>query len=387
MVAAQLAGASSGDQQPLRIQSTKLVQSGQDLVWQVTMQRPFSPEDLAPAGRSLCLVLQQGRNTSAGGRLCVAGPRKGGHRARLVYVPATGRTRTITATITRSSHSELTASFLPSATRLTYRSIRWQVASTLTTACTATATATSVGAGPAGASCTQVASTKLASLKLHTPKLVGCIARGPKWVFSGSAKVHDIALTFDDGPSPDPPASDFVNLLHREHVPATFFEIGDQIPEYDPTGAVERRMLTDGDMIGDHTWNHPDMLTLSVGQQRQELAKAASAIRHATGFQPCLFRAPYGDVDSELLNLARSMGFTTIEWDVDPRDWALPGVNAIYLNVVDNAHNGAIVIQHFGGGPRYETLAALPKEIATLRKRGYRFVTVTKMLGYKLVYR
>jgi peptidoglycan/xylan/chitin deacetylase (PgdA/CDA1 family) len=74
-------------------------------------------------------------------------------------------------------------------------------------------------------------------------------------------------------------------------------------------------------------------------------------------------------------------------WNVDPRDWSMPGINAIYANVVSHATPGAIVIQHFGGGPRFQTLAALPKEIATLRRRGYRFVTVAQMLGLKLVYR
>jgi peptidoglycan/xylan/chitin deacetylase (PgdA/CDA1 family) len=55
--------------------------------------------------------------------------------------------------------------------------------------------------------------------------------------------------------------------------------------------------------------------------------------------------------------------------------------------VISEAHNGGIVIQHFGGGPRYETLAAIPEEVATLRSEGYKFVTVTQMLGYKLIYR
>jgi peptidoglycan/xylan/chitin deacetylase (PgdA/CDA1 family) len=74
-------------------------------------------------------------------------------------------------------------------------------------------------------------------------------------------------------------------------------------------------------------------------------------------------------------------------WDVDPRDWSLPGVGAIYGNVVSNAHNGAIVLQHFGGGPRQQTLEALPKEISTLRTEGYRFVTVDQLMGLQLLYR
>jgi peptidoglycan/xylan/chitin deacetylase (PgdA/CDA1 family) len=74
-------------------------------------------------------------------------------------------------------------------------------------------------------------------------------------------------------------------------------------------------------------------------------------------------------------------------WNVDPRDWASHGVGAIYSNVIDNASPGAIVIQHFGGGPRYQTVAALPREIATLQSRGYHFVTVAQLLGLKLLYR
>ncbi len=101
-------------------------------------------------------------------------------------------------------------------------------------------------------------------LRLHTPRLVGCTASGSSLVFSGPADRHDIALTFDDGPWPDPPSIDFVRVLRRYHVPATFFEIGEQISQYDPTGSVERRMLADGDMIGDHTWTHPNMTQLSV---------------------------------------------------------------------------------------------------------------------------
>jgi peptidoglycan/xylan/chitin deacetylase (PgdA/CDA1 family) len=147
-------------------------------------------------------------------------------------------------------------------------------------------------------------------------------------------------------------------------------------------------MLADGDMIGDHTWSHPDMTRLSPAEQRAQLLETAAAIRKATGgFTPCLWRPPYGSVSPSIVRLARSLGFTTVMWDVDPRDWTNPGVPAIYGNVITNARDGAIVLQHFGGGPRYETVAALSLEIATLRREGYTFVTVAQMLGLRLLYR
>jgi peptidoglycan/xylan/chitin deacetylase (PgdA/CDA1 family) len=221
--------------------------------------------------------------------------------------------------------------------------------------------------------------------KIHTPELVGCVPAGNPYVRSGPTDRKAIALTFDDGPWYD--TSQFLGILEQEHVPGTFFEIGRQISEYGEGGAIERRMLADGDMIGDHTWSHPDIAgagSFAAGQ----ISEAADAIRGATGgFQPCLLRPPYGDTSQALVSEALSMGYMTILWDIDPRDWATPGTDAIYDNVIANAHAGAIVIQHDGGGNRSETIAALPREIDTLRGEGYRFDTVTQLLGLRLVYR
>jgi peptidoglycan/xylan/chitin deacetylase (PgdA/CDA1 family) len=191
-----------------------------------------------------------------------------------------------------------------------------------------------------------------------------------------------VALTFDDGPWYDTPQ--FLDVLERKHVVATFFQIGEQISTYGV--GVENRMLADGDVIGDHTWNHADV-SGDGSFAAWEISATAGAIHGATGFWPCLFRAPGGAVSPALIAEARGMGFTTIEWDVDPRDWSRPGTDAIYSNVVGSASNGSIILQHDGGGDRSETLAALPREIDTLRGEGYRFVTVTDLLGQRLLYK
>ncbi len=369
----------------LGVQAASLVQKGQDLVWRVELTRPFSPGALRGDGRSVCLLLERAANGSVLTRVCLTGPRRGARAPQLIDVPPTGsghgRGGAIAAAVTRSSVRELTASFLPGSIGLRYRALRWQVISTL-------AVPGCVPAVPGQTGCAMLFPAKPALVRLHTPRLVGCVPVGPDWVFHGPANKREIALTFDDGPWWEPPASRFVSLLAREHAPATFFEVGEHIATYDPHGTVEREMLADGDMIGDHTWSHPDLLGLSPEGQRDQIARAATAIRNATGgFEPCLFRPPDGTADTGLLALARSMGFGTIQWDVDPRDWALPGTSAIVANVVAHAHDGAIVEEHFGGGPRYETLDALAQEIAGLRAKGYQLVTLTQMLGYTLVYR
>jgi peptidoglycan/xylan/chitin deacetylase (PgdA/CDA1 family) len=198
---------------------------------------------------------------------------------------------------------------------------------------------------------------------------------------------HEIALTFDDGPWYEPPTIRFVRLLARYHVPVTFFEVGRQLPTEDPKGSLQRRELADGDMIGDHTWSHVDLAALSPREQTFQLEQTAHTIAGTTGFTPCLWRPPYGDISPQLVAHARALGFLTVLWDIDPRDWARPGVGTIVNDVVEDVHSGAIVIQHDGGGPRYQTFAALPREITALRARGYRFVTVATLLGLRLIYK
>jgi peptidoglycan/xylan/chitin deacetylase (PgdA/CDA1 family) len=367
-------GATAG---PLEISWASLSQNGQQLVWKVELVQPFSAAGLARDHRTLCLLIE--RVTS----VCVIPPARGSKAIRLDYTKdKSGVARVISAAVTQTSPTSVVASFVPTAIGLPYRPVRWQVISTLGSGACSTEPHSDQN------DCSSLYPARPAVLKLHTPVLVGCVASGPSLVYAGSTRQREIALTFDDGPWNDPPTSQFLGVLEREHVTATFFVIGDQISTYDPGGAAERRMLSDGDMIGDHTWSHPNMTTLRPSEQRAQLLDAARAINRATGgFTSCLWRPPYGATRPSLVALARSLGFLTIMWDIDPRDWALPGVGAISSNVVGNAHDGAIVIQHLGGGPRYQTLAALPQEIDTLRSRGYKFVTVDQLLGLRLVYR
>ena len=75
-------------------------------------------------------------------------------------------------------------------------------------------------------------------------------------MFNGPANARDIALTFDDGPWVQTPQ--FLDVLEHAPRPATFFQIGEWISVYGQHDRLEQRMLRDGDMIGDHTWTHPN---------------------------------------------------------------------------------------------------------------------------------
>jgi peptidoglycan/xylan/chitin deacetylase (PgdA/CDA1 family) len=142
-----------------------------------------------------------------------------------------------------------------------------------------------------------------------------------------------------------------------------------------------RRILREGDEIGNHTMHH------AAFPGYEEIAEAGREIESATHFKPCLFRPPGGGVDTAVLSAAAELGMRTVTWDVDPADWTNPGSGAVYSRVVGAAMPGSIILMHDGGGDRSGTLEALPSIIETLRSRGYRFATVTELLGQRILYR
>jgi peptidoglycan-N-acetylglucosamine deacetylase len=181
----------------------------------------------------------------------------------------------------------------------------------------------------------------------------------------------DIALTFDDGPGPYTP--EVLAVLEEYHVPATFFEIGEMVADYPQ---YSRELVAAGYPVEDHTWSHPDLTDISAGELEYQIDEAQDEIRSVTGVTPACVRPPYDAWDAGVLDQIAEDGLTTMSYSVDSRDWTLPGVQAIVANVVDAAFPGAVVDMHDGGGPRYETVAALPQIIDGLRARGYSFVAI-----------
>lgn len=212
-------------------------------------------------------------------------------------------------------------------------------------------------------------------------RIVGCRSSGTAAHLEGPRR-REVAIGFDDGPWQDTPA--FVSMLERAHVRATFFMIGEQITSTYRSTLL--RELRNGDVLGDHTFTHPDLDLLSAAEVRSQLLRTIGAIRALTGYTPCVFRPPYGDYDTSVLRIARSVGLSTVLWNVDPSDWALPGTAAIEQRVLAQVKPGSIIISHDGGGPRGETLAAYPNIIRALRARGYRIVTIPELLGYRPIY-
>jgi peptidoglycan/xylan/chitin deacetylase (PgdA/CDA1 family) len=185
----------------------------------------------------------------------------------------------------------------------------------------------------------------------------------------------EVALTFDDGPGPYTPQ--VLSVLERLHAPATFFEVGVEEKYFD---ASTTKIVLRGYPIGDHTQNHANMRELSPKQQQSQLLQETVSIGNEGAPFPRMFRPPYGLWDNGTLKVLKKYRMLMILWTVDTSDYQLPGVPAIVNAAVHGARPGAIILMHDAGGDRSQTVAALPKIIRQLRKRGYKLVTVPRLL-------
>jgi peptidoglycan/xylan/chitin deacetylase (PgdA/CDA1 family) len=357
---------------PLHLHTSTLTQDSGVLVWSLATSRAWTPTSLSSDRQSLCLrlVFQSG-GSFASRDVCVA---PSGDAPRLAYARVLrsgghGPMHPLSARLRRPDDRSLVGRFDPAKLAIPFSSLRWRTLSS-TNGCRIAD----------GAACLDALPADGAVLRLRAPQPVGCTPAGPSYVTNGSRSRHVVALTFDDGPSSY--TSAVLDVLKREQVHATFFLIGQQVAG---GASLVRRELAEGHMLADHTWSHADV-SGGGGFASGQITSTASAIQKATGFRPCLFRAPYGAVSGSLIGVAHGLDFTTVQWDVDPQDWALPGSGAIYSRIVGGAHNGSIILMHDGGGPRSQTLAALPGIIRTLKARGYGFVTVDQLTGARLRY-
>ena len=182
-----------------------------------------------------------------------------------------------------------------------------------------------------------------------------------------------IALTIDDGPDPVY-TPQVLRVLHRYRVTATFSMIGLHVAAYPH---LARAVAEEGHSIANHTWTHSDLVHMPAHRLHTELARTSHAIHAATGVHPQLFRAPYGAWSAAVIRQCEHMGMVPMDWSVDPRDWARPGVRSIVSNIMHNTRPGSIILEHDGGGNRSQTVDALRIVLPRLLREGYHFHVVT----------
>jgi peptidoglycan/xylan/chitin deacetylase (PgdA/CDA1 family) len=185
-----------------------------------------------------------------------------------------------------------------------------------------------------------------------------------------------VALTFDDGPHHSL-TPQLLDLLSAYEVRATFYVIGSRVARHPQLAA---RIASEGHEIGNHTWSHPSLFGYSDAGVLSQVDRTSRAVIDATGRMPVTLRPPYGDFyPRQSLMLFQARGMPTVFWSVDPEDWRRPASAVVASRIVNGSRPGDIVLSHDIHGP---TVRAMPATIEGLAARGFRFVTVSELIGW-----
>ncbi|MBR2836650.1 MAG: polysaccharide deacetylase family protein [Coriobacteriales bacterium] len=206
-------------------------------------------------------------------------------------------------------------------------------------------------------------------------------------IFTAQVNELVVAFTFDDGPWPET-TSQILDILEQYGAHATFFTIGNQIPgrEY-----LVQRAISLGCQVCTHTWDHANgsgqgvnITYMSPEEQINEVLMGYQAITDATGQEPArIMRAPGGNFYGETIENLWPYVDAEIGWDIDTRDWARPGVDAIVASIL-TVEPGQVILMHDGGGDRSQSVQALAQALPILADLGYRFVTIDELMAMSL---
>ncbi|RUL52055.1 polysaccharide deacetylase family protein [Lysinibacillus antri] len=182
-----------------------------------------------------------------------------------------------------------------------------------------------------------------------------------------------IALTFDDGPH-EKVTPQILKLLEKYDAKATFFVVGNRIAK---NTKLVQEIHNSGHEIGNHTWNHPNLTSISSKQVSSQLKSTNDAIFTAIGEYPTVFRPPYGAKNKQVTDL---VALPVVMWTIDTLDWKYRDQSKLLPMVKKSIHNNAIVLMHDIHQP---TADGLESVLAYLQNEGYECVTVSELLENK----
>jgi peptidoglycan/xylan/chitin deacetylase (PgdA/CDA1 family) len=228
------------------------------------------------------------------------------------------------------------------------------------------------GSGGAGAKPADPPGLDPAAVRLAQDRSVVRLAALRVRLFCGGPRVPDVALTFDDGPSPY--TLPLLRLLQKSNASATFFLVGNRLADWPDAAPSEASLAA----LGDHTWSHARLPGLQYGRAAWEITAGRNAIESADQRKVLLFRPPYDLMTPRLDRLVARLGMLDVRWSVDSGD-SLPGatVKSVVRTVEGSVQPGSIVLLH---DIHPWTLVAVRRLLPWLRHHALRPVSVPELL-------
>lgn len=193
-----------------------------------------------------------------------------------------------------------------------------------------------------------------------------------------------VALTFDDGPSPD--TLKILDILKAKNIKATFFLIGSRVEKYPE---IAKRIALEGHEIGNHSYSHPIFLFCRASKARCELENTQEIIRNVTGITPKRARPPCGVRSQAYFAAAKSLGLQTVQWSDAGFDWKNIAARQIARNVLETVQGNSIVLLHDGDSAgksdRRATVEAIHLILRGLEEKGLKVAPLAEILNEEMV--
>ena len=191
-----------------------------------------------------------------------------------------------------------------------------------------------------------------------------------------------IYLTFDCGYE-NGNTETILNALKKHHAPAAFFIVGTFLRDHPD---IVRRMNSEGHLVGNHTWHHPDMSAISTESSfREELESVEELYQETTGKSMLpYYRPPQGKFSTDNLNMAKDLGYYTFFWSLAYVDWYednQPTKEEAFDKLLGRIHPGAIVLLHNTSSTNAQILDEL---LSKWEDMGYQFTPLSDLVKKQL---
>ncbi len=148
-----------------------------------------------------------------------------------------------------------------------------------------------------------------------------------------------VALTFDDGPYIRATIP-ILDTLKEHNSVATFFVLGNRVPRHKE---IVKRIVHEGNEIGNHSYNHKQLTTLSSKELKEQIDKTQETIIEVVGSAPKIMRPTYGSYNNRLKSQVK---MPMILWSIDTEDWKYRDAEKISKHILENVKDGDIILMH-----------------------------------------
>ena len=192
----------------------------------------------------------------------------------------------------------------------------------------------------------------------------------------GNGDEPNIALTFNISWGEER-VHDILERLNEEDVQATFFLSGEWAERH-PT--IVEKIAENNHEIGMLGYRYKSYLDQELEEVRRDLFLAEEVFGKLGHDDVQLLRAPNGHFNEEIVELAQSMGFEVVHWNVNPNDWENPGAEYIVDTVMESTSNGDILLLHASDAVKH-TSEALETILPGLKNKGFTFVPISALIS------